>query len=759
MNFERYQIQREIGRGSMGIVYEAQDTRLDRRIALKVLRADLVATETFVRRFLKEAKAAARLSHPNIVSIYDTDEEHGTIYIAMELLAGEPLDKLIKRKKFTEKEIVHLAVQTARVLDYAHANGIIHRDIKPGNIIVDPNGRIKITDFGVARIEDPSAPQQTVIGEVLGTPAYMSPEQALGKSVDGRTDIFSLGVVLYELCTGMRPFRGDTLSAILMAIIHEDPSEPRMINAAISPELARVIMKCMSKAAEDRFQTGKALADALEKLVQREEPVARAEPSTKKSPMRLGLLFATILLLLAIGGGLSYHFLTQRIKAIEERSTAGTMAPLQEQAKTAPGTKPEKGPDLDEARRKIDELEKTLAEVHSKQIEADKRAKEAEEAKRKVEEVEKKKAEADKRSRELEDAKRKAEELERQKAEAHIKQAEADNRAKAMEDAKRKAEELEGQKAKARIKQAEADNRAKEMENAKRKAEELERQKAPAAAKQQEASPFSMNAIGMEFVPIPAGKFIMGSPVDESGRYPNEGPQHEVQITRAFYMGKFEVKVSEFREFVRATGYRTEAEVKGYAWVLRSSKPIGGHMQTMSSVWEKQAGLYWDNPGFSQKENHPVTCLSWNDVTEFANWLSKKTGHSYRLPTEAEWEYACRAGTKSGYGFGSDANELEKYAWHLRNSERETHPVGQKIPNAWGLYDMHGNAREWCQDWYGEYAAGSVIDPVGPAIGAARLQRGGSWGAVAKDLRCAERSKSEPSRANNRLGFRLVRLP
>jgi serine/threonine protein kinase len=157
MNFGRYEIERELGRGSMGIVYQAHDPRLDRRVALKVLKADLVGSETFVQRFLKEARAVARLTHPNIVSIYDVDEDQGTIYIAMELLAGESLDKLIRKRKFSEKEIVLFGIQTAQILDYAYQRGIIHRDIKPGNIVLDPNGQIKITDFGVARIEDPSA--------------------------------------------------------------------------------------------------------------------------------------------------------------------------------------------------------------------------------------------------------------------------------------------------------------------------------------------------------------------------------------------------------------------------------------------------------------------------------------------------------------------------------------------------------------------------------------------------------------------------
>jgi formylglycine-generating enzyme required for sulfatase activity len=163
------------------------------------------------------------------------------------------------------------------------------------------------------------------------------------------------------------------------------------------------------------------------------------------------------------------------------------------------------------------------------------------------------------------------------------------------------------------------------------------------------------------------------------------------------------------------------------------------------------------NPGFSQKDDHPVICLAWSDAVEYGKWLSKKTGHAYRLPSEAEWEYACRAGTQQGYSFGPDARELSKYGWYVDNSGGKTRPVSQKKPNSWGLFDMHGNAREWCQDWYGNYAAGRAVDPEGPPRGSTRVLRGGGWASPAKDLRCAERRNAVLG--SDRAGFRLVRMP
>jgi formylglycine-generating enzyme required for sulfatase activity len=266
-----------------------------------------------------------------------------------------------------------------------------------------------------------------------------------------------------------------------------------------------------------------------------------------------------------------------------------------------------------------------------------------------------------------------------------------------------------------------------------------------AAAEKKELDKTFTNSAGMEFALIPAGKFMMGSPGSESGRVENEGPQREVQITKPFYMGKCVVKVSEFREFVKAAQFKTDAERNGGAYVPAKEK------------WQRKEGLHWMSPGFSQKDDYPVICVAWSDAMEYCKWLAKKTGHAYRLPTEAEWEYACRAGTQQAYSFGPDARELTKYGWYTENSGGKTRLVGQKKANSWGLFDMHGNVFEWCQDWYGNYAAGPAVDPVGPPQGSNRVLRGGSWASPAKDLRCAQRRGGLWGTVY--VGFRLVRMP
>ncbi len=297
LKYGRYEMIEELGKGSMGVVYRAHDPQIDRTLALKVLREDRVTSEAFVQRFLKEARAIGRLSHPNIVTVYDVGEDHGTVFIAMELLEGTPLNRVAQERDFSAEEIVRLGSQMAETLGYAHQKGIVHRDVKPSNILLLPNGQIKITDFGIAHIEDPSALVQTQAGEILGTPAYMSPEQVLARPVDGRSDLFSLGIILYELSTKKRPFGGENMAGVFQAITQAQPPAPHQINPSIPQRLSQTIMRCLNKAPEERFESGHALALALSESI--EEAKAFPKKEGKKRHLFLPLL---ILILLGFGG-------------------------------------------------------------------------------------------------------------------------------------------------------------------------------------------------------------------------------------------------------------------------------------------------------------------------------------------------------------------------------------------------------------------------------------------------------------------------
>ena len=215
----RYEIVREVGHGAMGVVYEATDPNIGRKVALKTIRAGTLGTnpEEVAKRFKNEARAAGGLNHPNIVTIYDADEQNGILYLAMEFLQGTTLDVLLHSlQTLKPDQAVDIVRQVCAGLDYAHSKGVVHRDIKPGNIMVLVTGAVKITDFGIAR----TANVMTMTGQVLGTPNYMSPEQVVGKTVDGRSDLFSVGVLLYEMVTGERPFDGQSITTIMYKIVH-----------------------------------------------------------------------------------------------------------------------------------------------------------------------------------------------------------------------------------------------------------------------------------------------------------------------------------------------------------------------------------------------------------------------------------------------------------------------------------------------------------------------------------------------------------
>lgn len=298
MNYGRYEIVRELGKGSMGVVYQAHDPQIGREIALKVLRPDRVSSEDFVQRFLKEARAIGRMQHPHIVTVYDVGEDQGTVYIAMEFLEGVPLNAYVRENSPGPEEIVNMGIQVAESLDYAHRRGIVHRDIKPQNIMVAPGGIVKLTDFGIAHVEDPEASHQTQAGEILGTPNFMSPEQVMGKKVDGRSDLYSLGVILYELASGTRPFKGDNLAAIFHAITSETPKKPHELNPGFPPALSEIIMKCLNKAPEERFADGNELSDALRAFLKSQEP-APVPAVQEKKPVALIIAAAVAVLIVA----------------------------------------------------------------------------------------------------------------------------------------------------------------------------------------------------------------------------------------------------------------------------------------------------------------------------------------------------------------------------------------------------------------------------------------------------------------------------
>lgn len=285
----RYEIIETLGQGAMGIVYKGRDTAISRIVAIKTIKLHEVSStpeenKSMVDRFCHEAQIAGQLSHPNITTIYDIGEHEGINFIVMEYIEGVPLEEIIKKKKpFSLKEKIRIIILTARTLHYAHQRGVVHRDIKPANIMLIDDLQIKIMDFGIAQLSSKETLVKTQPGLVLGTPSYMSPEHLSGEPLSRQSDVFSLGVFSYELLTGEKPFKAETLVALIKTITNDDPMPLSQINSMIPSKVEQIVLKSLIKNKEQRYQAASEYADDLE-LFQNQEEMT----STKVIPAAKG---------------------------------------------------------------------------------------------------------------------------------------------------------------------------------------------------------------------------------------------------------------------------------------------------------------------------------------------------------------------------------------------------------------------------------------------------------------------------------------
>jgi formylglycine-generating enzyme required for sulfatase activity len=607
-----YRVLKVLGAGGMGVVFQAEDPHLDRLVALKAMLPALAANPLARQRFLREAKAAAAIEHDHIIHINKVGEERGVPFLAMPLLKGEPLDERLKREgKLPVTEVLRIGREVAEGLAAAHEHGLIHRDIKPGNIWLEGSrARVKILDFGLARAAADTA-HLTQSGAIVGTPAYMAPEQSRGGAVDHRADLFSLGCVLYRMATGEQPFKGTDTISILAALALDTPTPPGELDPNIPAGLSDLVMQLLAKDAAGRPATAKAVADVLggiagegSMLLTRTSVADHKTVSRKPAYLwllsRLGATLWSLRPWAFRRPGLAF--------AVEGVALVFVLLLI-----SLPFMTSKKTPQVvtSRERQRPEDTDPAKSVTHS---------------------------------------------------------------------------------------------------------------------------------LNMTFVLIRAGKFTMGSSLQEidrclklvgngweKDRLPTEGPEHEVEITRPFYMGATEVTVGQFRQFVTEQNYH-----------------VGDDR--------------WQQTRFEQTDAHPVVFVTWQNAVDFCIWLSQKEGKKYRLPTEAEWEYSCRAGTKTRYSYGDQETELLRYAWINANSQSRTHPVGGLEKNSWGLFDMHGNVWEWCQDVYDAnyYKTSPKKDPPGPSAGGERVVRGGSWPDWPVDCRSAFRHHFDLGYSHDHLGFRVV---
>jgi len=325
----RYEVRDCLGRGGMATVYRAHDPDIGRDVAIKFLHASLCEDDDCRERFLREARAAGGLSHPNIVIVHDVGQIEGRPYMAMELLEGQSLaDVLADGKSLPIRDMVIMGIQLARALDYAHARGIVHRDIKPGNVVQLKGGNtIKVTDFGIAHMESGSGEQHTRSGEVLGTPQYMSPEQTVGGKIDGRSDLFSSGVMFYQMLTGQRPFQGESMVAIAVKISKEQPTSIDKLRPEVPTGLRRIVERCLAKNPGQRFQSGKELAEELVKQLAEIDEAALAKNRPRIIPLRVKWA-VTMALVVAVVMGLVGSVTNRRQHAAMMAQVSDTGAAL-----------------------------------------------------------------------------------------------------------------------------------------------------------------------------------------------------------------------------------------------------------------------------------------------------------------------------------------------------------------------------------------------------------------------------------------------
>ncbi len=522
----RYKLLRVLGKGAMGVVYEGRDPVLNRAVAVKTIltsELDPGTAKDYSMRFAREAQAVARLNHPNIVQVYDFGEEGEIAYIVMEFVRGRELKAAFDAgERFEIPETVRLMCELLDALEFAHNEGVVHRDIKPANVMVDVEGHAKLADFGVARISDPDQQGATQVGTMVGTPAYMSPEQVQGHKIDRRTDIFSAGVVLYQFLTGQKPFQGGGAFTVAKKIVQEDPPAPSSIIATVPPEFDRVVARSLAKDPNRRYQSAREFAQALQRVLEGQSagedgtlpvgadfvPWAEPAPATgESSGTEVELEFWRAikdtddseeleLYLQNFPNGVYVDLALRKLAAL--RGTSGSAEDAA--AEKAKREAQERLRQEAEARARRDALEKARRETEERvrreaaekarqraeekaRIEAEARAKrEAEErARREAEEKARREAEEKARREAEEKARREAEEKARREAEEKARrEAEEKARREAEEQARREAEE------KAR-REAEEKARLEAEEQAKREAEEKARREAEAKARHEAA--------------------------------------------------------------------------------------------------------------------------------------------------------------------------------------------------------------------------------------------------------------------------------
>ena len=850
--FEEYRLDSVLGSGGFGITYRAYDAHLDTFVAIKeYLPAEFAArTEAStvvpksstdaqdyhwgLTRFLDEARTLARFNHPNLNRVLRFFEGNGTAYMVLEYVDGETLaDRLSRERQLPEQSLRRLLEEVLSGLSVMHDAGYVHRDIKPGNLMLrEEDGSAVVLDFGAAR--QAVGQRSKAITSIL-TPGYAPIEQYDSKADDVGpwSDIYALGMVAYRCVSGISDSElPDAVTRGRTRRKGQNDLTPAIEagKGQYSPKLLEAIDWAMEVDEEDRPQSVDAWRRALAGQGRRKGAAKSAGKAATQPPAgttgRSGTNWSGVALaavataLLGAGGWWAWQAkpewfgrgtgdapaLTEQAAPAdvpgETQQDAETGEMLAGAEETPPGKaeaeqpapkKPVMSPEEAEVARLLaaaeDDLKArrltspvgnnawekyqrvlSLAPAQPAAMAGMERvigsymqlfgAKVGKEDFDKAEGYLAKIGELHPESPVLEEGEQRLQEARQARADRLAEQ----ERQRQAEEAARQAE-LERQRMVNAIKEHwaafETAIQAEDLDEARNSLAEVRalnpeepglapgEQRLAAAyseleRKQQEAED-KMRQYAGEMVDIPGGSFRMGDLSGDGGD--DEKPVHSVTVP-AFRMGKYEVTVGQFRRFIEATGYRTDAE--------RNADGDEGCFSASGDSFDWVSGHSWRNPGFSVGDDHPVVCVSWNDAEAFVEWLVAQTGHAFRLPTEAEWEYAARAGSSTKYHFGNSESQLCRYGNHADTSTdfswrnescsdgvgKRTAEVGHYQPNDYGLYDMHGNVWEWVQDCWNDSYAGAPTDGSAWTLGdcSQRVVRGGSWLNEPRGLRSATAS-------------------
>ena len=661
----RYRLIKEVGRGSFGEVWQVRDEQLDLEVALKVY---IALDERGLEEFKGEYKNTYALNHPNLLhaTYFGVDEKRP--YLVMPYCPASAVGLLGEVDEGTAWRFLR---DVAGGLAYLHGQDILHRDIKPDNILRNEAGDFVITDFGISlRMRSTlrrNSTRQMQQGEMSGTIGYMGPE-LFGKKAEAvkATDVWALGASLYELLSGELPFMGQ--GGVMQLHGAEIPEIPERYGK----ELQEVLEACLSRECWDR-PTAEQLRDYAEAKLQGGNPDKTwGEPN---------------------GSAKAKDGTTGKPEAGKVEPTIASKAEVEEET-ARQGKGNGKKNRIGVLVAVVMVVIVVLTTVGGLVQQSNRREK-----------AEREQVAIAERARQdsIADA----------QAEMQRQAREAEERRQAEEARQKAAQERERQAAKAKAEQERLAQQERERQEEARKQREAEARRRATSNRT-----IRVGNVSFEMVYVQGGTFRMGATVEQGeDAYGDEKPVHSVTLSD-FHIGKYEVT---------------------------------------QGLWKEVMG---ENPSHNKAgDNYPVERVSWEDCQRFIERLNSRTGLNFRLPTEAEWEYAARGGQKSrGYKYSGSTYDLGSVAWYEGNSGNRTHPVGQKQANELGLYDMSGNVWEWCQDWKGAYSSSSQRNPSGPASGASRVLRGGSYSYYAGRCRVSRRDGGDPGNRSS-FGLRLVLAP